>query len=76
MKKKKKAIITVAGLAVFFLAAGISISVHAEKTGISSNGNLIFNDNEKEAGFYAEDIRYLQKEINSLFHEMEENENE
>lgn len=73
MKKNRKAIICVS------LTVSLIIGIHsghlrseAEESRISSNGNFVFENGEKEASFYAEDIDYLQKEITALFNEMEE----
>lgn len=77
MKKNRKAIICVS------LTVSLIIGIHsgqlsskAEESRISSNGNFVYENGEKEASFYAEDIDYLQKEITELFNEMEEKHNE
>lgn len=67
MKNKKalKIILAIATAASFF--AGATISVNAE-AGISSKG--VFEFGSGEAAFYAEDVEYLQNEINQLFNEI------
>lgn len=77
MKKNRKVIICV--ILTVSLIMGIysgQLRSEAEESRISSNGNFVFENGEREASFYAEDIDYLQKEITELFNEMEEKYNE
>lgn len=67
MKNQTKAIITAAALSA---AAGLLTgqSAYADDQKISSKGNFVFTDGEG-AAFYADDITYLQREIEELFNE-------
>lgn len=74
MKNKIFIIGVVTGL---FLTIGIHMGQSiADEANISGKGNFIFKSGEKEVGFYAEDIAYLQGEITKLFNEMESEGNE
>lgn len=66
MKKKLMAVCAV--LCMFACGA----AAQADEASITSNMNLTFNNDEQEAAFYAEDVKYLQREIIMLFKEMEE----
>lgn len=75
MNKNKKTIICVSLSVIVSLIIEIHsgyLRSEAEESRISSNGNFVFENGEKEASFYAEDIDYLQKEITALLNEMEE----
>lgn len=71
MKKKyRKYILFITGLITAIFLAKAGISVNAEKTSITSYGELIFNNGE--AAIYYEDIQYIQNELNELFNEITE----
>lgn len=64
-------------IALFVIAAMSYLGIsRAEESGLTGNGNFVYKSGEQEAAFYAEDINYLQREITTLFQEMEENDNE
>lgn len=77
MKKSRKLLAGISLTVVAVLIIGIcSETSKANEAGITSNGNFVFENGEKEVSFYAEDIKYLQREITALLNEMEEIENE
>ncbi len=76
MKKHKKDIMLLAIVAGVIVVLTFSNSAKAEKSNLSGIGNFVFKRGEREASFYADDINFLQKEITTLFNEIEEDVNE
>lgn len=77
MKKYRKILACISLIAMAGLTIGIcSETSKADEARISSNGNFVFENGEKEVSFYADDINYIQREITALFNEMEEKRND
>lgn len=78
MKRPKTRIIcAVLTIALFIIAVICSSGTsRAEKSRLTGSGSFVFKSGGQEAAFYAEDIEYLQRELITLFQEVEGQENE